>query len=249
MVDRAIREQLLKKLGVTRQALSKRSGKIKDKYGPMTTEEAVYVVAHMEGIDLSKHLPLGILDRIRSLVPRHESLSSSASKIRKPDAARHRKPLTIQSYPLLSQVQVGKSVVLGSDVFPLIYQTENSIREFILKRLSKADPNWWNTKVPGDVQRNVANTIAKEKRYPYRDKRGSQPIFYTNFIDLKKIVASNHTLFIDAIPDLDWFKVRMDEVYMARNNLAHCVPLAKDDVSRIALFHRDWARLLGSVRI
>jgi hypothetical protein len=31
---------------------------------------------------------------------------------------------------------------------------------------------------------------------------------------------------------------------MARNNLAHCVPLNEDDKSRISIFHRDWARLI-----
>ena len=248
MVNRAIREQLLKKLGVTRQALSKRSGKIKDRYGPMTTEEAVYVVAHIEGIDLSKHLPLATLDRIRALVPRDQIATSQGGSVRKSLTEKAKTAPIARTYPMLSASQIGKSLALGADVFPLIYQIENSIREFISKRLSKTDQNWWSTRVPNDVQKAIAHTITREKRYPYRDLRGNHPLFYANFTDLKKIIAANHIDFIDAIPDIDWFKVKMDEVYMARNNLAHCVPLAKDDVSRIALFHRDWARLMSSVK-
>jgi hypothetical protein len=48
-----LKEALLKKLGVTPQALSQRAKKRK-KQLPMSTEQAVYTIAHDEGLDLSK---------------------------------------------------------------------------------------------------------------------------------------------------------------------------------------------------
>jgi hypothetical protein len=91
--------------------------------------------------------------------------------------------------------------------------------------------------------------MKREKRYTYREARGNQPLLYANYEDLKKIIVAKQNVFSDVIIDIDWFKVKMDEVYMARNNLAHSVSLSRDDISRIALFHRDWARMLNAAGI
>ena len=66
VVNQTIRRLVLNEFRITKQGLSQRAKRLKDTYGPMTTEEAVYVIAHLEGIDLSKHLPLSVLDRIRA---------------------------------------------------------------------------------------------------------------------------------------------------------------------------------------
>jgi len=42
---------------------------------------------------------------------------------------------------------------------------------------------------------------------------------------------------------------RHKEVDMARNNLAHSILLSDNDILRIALFYRDWARLLEAKNI
>ena len=68
--NQSVKREVLGKLKISPQALSQRAARIKGRYGPMTTEEAVYVIAHMEGIDISKFLPIATLDRVRSLVPR-----------------------------------------------------------------------------------------------------------------------------------------------------------------------------------
>jgi hypothetical protein len=158
---------------------------------------------------------------------------------------------TAKPYPLISSAANNQAIALGVEVFPLMYQLENSIRQLIERVLSKSGTDWWLKRVPSDVQSNVQRTMNKEKRYPYRDKRGSHPLYYANFDDLKKIIidSNNKADFQTIIMDLEWFKVKMDEVYMARNNLAHCVPLPKDDISRILLFHRDWGRLLDTAGI
>jgi hypothetical protein len=249
MINRQLRSDLLAKIKVSQPALSRRAKRLKETYGPMTTDEAVYVIAHMEGLDVSKYLPLAAVDRVRSLVPRSEPVrpverSSTTSK-------KKLKPPTSKPYPLLSTAISSQAYTLGTDVFPIMFQLENSIRLLIEKVLSKSGADWWVTRVHPDVQGNVQRTINREKRYPYRDRRGNHPLYYANFDDLKKIIIdpSNKPDFQLIIMDFDWFKVKMDEVYMARNNLAHCVPLPKDDIARILLFHRDWARLLDTAGI
>jgi hypothetical protein len=249
MIDRKVRRELFNKLKVSRQALNQRAKRLKDKYGPMTTIEAVYIIAHIEGIDLAKYLPLETLDRIRSLVPRDikPQLAISQSAPQKANSAKKRRGAI--SYPLVRETFIQQAVTIGDEAFPQIVVLENSIRALIEQTLSTMRSDWWTSLVPSGVQKNVQRTIDKEKKYPYREKRGNKPLMYCNFADLKEIVIANHSAFRNVIVDLEWFKAKMDEVYMARNSLAHSVLLTKDDMTRIALFYKDWARLLEAANI
>jgi len=241
MVNRKVREALLSSLGVSPQALSQRAKKLKEKYGPMTTDEAVYVIAHGEGIDLSRHLPLEQLDRVRSLIPRELPSVPRPPKGKEKSTARVR---NVTKYPLVHTSTIKRAATIGMSTFPKLVALENSIRALITDVLSKAVTNWWQLLVPKAVQQRVQRTIDKEKKFPYREKRGTEPLTYCNFIDLKEIIANNRKQFEPIIVDFGWFEARMTEVYMARNNLAHSVLPLADDVSRIELFYRDWARLL-----
>ena len=217
----------------------------------MTTDEAVYVIAHIEGIDLSKHLSLSMLDRIRALVPREVGQSTQTTQVsKKKETSRRQKPKKV-SYPLVSNALIQKASDMGDDAFPRVFILENSIRSLIKLRLSNIDKNWWPNLIPKPVIESVDRTMKKENKFPYREKRGSEPLMYCNFDDLRKIVAdpNNYPFFQDVIIKLDWFEVKMEEVYMARNNLAHSVPLSKDDFSSIILFYNQWARLMESAGI
>jgi len=242
MVDRRVKKLLLDKLKVTHQALSLRAKKLKAAYGPMTTEEAVYVIAHQQGIDLSRLLSIQQLDRVRSLVPRELPTLSEAKTAIKVKKARVKRT---RSYPLVDDRLISKSVLIGQESFPQMFILENSIRELIRQKLStNYGKDWWTKAVSLGIQQGVQRTIDKEKKYPHRPRRGTHPIFYTNFADLKQIILQNRTLFANTIIDFQWFEVQMDQVYMARNCLAHSIPIEEDDAATIRLFHRGWARLL-----
>ena len=249
MVNREVKQGLLTKLQITHQALSYRAKRIKNMYGPMTTDEAVYIIAHLEGIDLARHLPLEILDRIRSLIPREIKAQSTTpqNKTAEKKVTVHKK--TTVTYPLVTKAFIQRAVVIGDEPYPQAVVLENSIRNLITNTLSLITPDWWIALVPSNIQKSVQRTIDKEKKYPYREKRGNNPILYCNFADLKEIILTNYSEFRTVIVDAEWFKAKMDEVYMARNNLAHSILLSADDISRIALFYRDWARLLESAKI
>ena len=244
MVHSAVRRELLEKLGVQKQALSRRAKKVKDALGPMTTDEAVYVIAHQQGIDLSKHLPIAVLDRVRSLVPRALPAERDVRAARAASVAKKAKQPRSRTYPLVSERLGAAGRNLGSEVYPRLFLLENSIRCLISRRLSKSASNWWDTLVPRAVQENVSRTMKREKRCPYRRPRGSSELSYANFSDLRDIILANGAHFRDVIPDMEWFKVKMDEVYMARNSLAHCVSLSNEDILRITVFFGDWKRSL-----
>lgn len=248
MVNRKVRQLLLDKLKVSPQALSQRAKRIKSAFGPMSTDEAVYVIAHQHHIDLSRHLPIEIIDRVRSLVPKELpklAVSPPAKRI-----LRRKKRAATSSYPLVNEPTIAKGVKIGEESFPQVFVLENSIRNLIIQRLTKAyDSDWWNKARIKNIRDNVQKTIDKEKKYPHRQKRALHPIFYSNFADLKQIILNERNYFADVILDFQWFAVEMDQVYMARNSLAHSVTLTEDDASKIRLFYRDWARLLETAGI
>jgi len=215
----------------------------------MTTDEAVYILAHIEGINLARYLPLATLDRVRALIPREIKPSLVAPQVRSGSKKKQSRPKSSASYPLVSSTFIHQVVAIGDESFPQIVVLENSIRTLIEKTLSAITPDWWTGLVPHNVQNNVQRTIDKEKKYPYREKRGNHPILYCNFADLKEIIVANYAEFRDILINIEWFKTKMDEVYMARNNLAHSILLTDDDISRIALFYRDWARLLETAGV
>ncbi len=76
-MDSAIRRELFRRRPVSRQAMNQRAKRLKDDYGPMTTDEAMYVIAHQEHVDLAKHLNAEMVAHIRDLVDRINSLSKS----------------------------------------------------------------------------------------------------------------------------------------------------------------------------
>jgi hypothetical protein len=248
VVNREVRKELLDKLGVSRQALAQRVKRLKTKYGPMTTDEAVYIIAHQESIDLGKYLPLDVLDRIRSLIPREVAPQKQPIPARKGGR-------TIKSgsrppgYPLVKNDIIKKTIELGAETFPRIVVLEHSIRNLIRQTLSKVQRDWWPALIPDTVLNNVARTIKKESKYTYRKSRGNDKLLYCNFSDLKAIILHNSTLFSNIIIDFKWFETWMDEVYMARNGLAHSIILSEDDINRIDIFYNEWATMLESAKI
>lgn len=247
MVNRVVREKLLKQLGISHQALSKQAKRLKKLHGPMSTEEAVYVIAHTSGIDLSRALPLATLDRIRSLIPRElpPAASPAVPPTKKQTRARNNSP----SYPLVSKQTVAIALRLGSEVFPSVFVLENSIRALVRSRLSREGTDWWARLVPTDVKNSVARTMNNERKYPYRRPRGGHELLYANFADLKKIILHNPGLFGDILAKPDWFSAGMDDVYMARNNLAHSIALESSDISHILTFSSEWATLTEKISI
>lgn len=249
MVNRNLKKALLGKLRISPQALSQRVRKLKSNHGPMTTEEATYVIAHQQGLDLSRFLSIEVMDKVRSLVPRdlpnvtHSQQESGEKKKRASRVAQ-------SSYPLVSRKESTAAIVIGRDTYPQIFLLENSIRKLIISELkAKHGIHWWEKGVSRTIRDQVQSIIRKEERYPHREKRGVEPIYYSNFDHLKEIILNNRDTFKDTIINFDWFKVEMEQVYMARNSLAHSAIISEDDRARIRLFYRDWARLLENAGI
>jgi hypothetical protein len=123
---------------------------------------------------------------------------------------------------------------------------ENSVRELVSDRLSEAaGPDWWEAAAPAPVKKKVEDRQDKEGRNRWHVSRGAQPIFYTDFGDLKSLIQSNWESFEDLFPDQSWIAARLDELEASRNIIAHNNLLDEREIGRVHLYLQDWARQVG----
>jgi hypothetical protein len=246
--DRKVRAELLRRLRSSKQALSQRVSRIKKEHGPMSTEEAVYIIAHEKGIDLSKYLDKSTVDKVRTLIPHRGNAVGPQLKIRKAGE----KIVYIKINTEIPQVDALLSTAIAEDakkmakLYLLHYILENSIRVVIKRVLeNRYGDNWWESKVSKPIRDDVKKRILKENTEPWHGKRGPHEIFYSDFGDLKSIISKNWEDFKALFPSQPWIFQRLNELEHPRNVIAHNNPLSKDDETRIKLYFSDWVKLLA----
>jgi hypothetical protein len=253
---RQLRKDLLAQLGVTPQRLSQLTKQLKQTYGPMSTQEAVCLLAHQRGLDLDRYLDEGKLASIRQLAT--VAPSPGPAPPRKRPRERAAKPVHVTiareiklSDPVLPQRIIKEAKLMAEAVYPIMYIFENSVREVIQRVMTKAyGGDWWTTNAPKDVRSKVQSRIQKEEKTPWHGRRGAHPIYYTDIDDLTHIVRArqNWPHFAPVFPTQTWFTQRVEELAPSRNVVAHNNPLGQDDIKRLEVYLNDWQKQIKAVR-
>jgi hypothetical protein len=262
MTNKKLRQDLLKKLDITQQALSLRVQGIKKKH-PMTTDDAVYVIAQQQGIILDRYLEQTVVDRVRGLIqqmnyalqppqiiPKHENKRGGRS------GQEHRVIVISGEFrdedPILPSSKINEAKEMAR-IYPLLYILENSIREVIDRvMISKYGQAWWNSKAPGGLIDTADGRMDEEKKHSWHQRRGSRPIDYLDLDQLKALmrkIQKDKVVVPDIIPSLEWFDQFIDEVYQSRCVLCHMNPLDKDNIQAVKLRLRQWQKLIKSKSI
>jgi hypothetical protein len=257
-VNRELRTALLKKLDVTPQRLSQRAGERKRQL-PMSTEEAVYTIAHDEGIDISKHLTPDEVAAVRTLVaqlPRPAANGPAPTVGKKAKAATAKEVrvtiagVDVGTIPGLAPLHAKEAKRMAERVYPTMYLFENSVRDVIERVLKHHFGNdWWTKAVPGKVQQRAADHKAQEAIDPWHGTRGDRELDYVLLTDLWAIVKHQWTHFKDLFPSQAWFEnLITHEMNVSRRVIAHMNPLAADDVTGIETAFRKWVKQLKAVK-
>lgn len=130
--------------------------------------------------------------------------------------------------------------------YEIFYCLEKSIRELIVDVFeTSGDEDWWENSVPEAVKVNVNKSKKREKELAI-SLRSSSDIDYTNFGELGEIIKSNWQLFGGVVfTDIKAVEKVMSNLNSLRNPIAHCSPLAEDEVMRLELSLRDWFRIIA----
>lgn len=240
---------LLEKTGVSKQRIYQmKDVKKKEHNFTISNEDATYLIAAENGIDISKILAQEDLQRLRGL----NDSRIPTRKIQKTSDKKTAESITIeigQNFhvvdPFLSKKTVNEAAQMAR-VYPTLYLFENSVRSVIQRVLEKKyGVGWWDSKVPRKVRDDVEKRLVQEASNKWHGRRGAHKIFYTDIGDLSSIINTNWSDFQAFFPNLTWVKSRIDEIELSRNIVAHNNPLEDRDIKRVKLYFDDWIKQIA----
>lgn len=226
----------------------------------MSTEHAVYTIAHQNGIDVSRHLSKDDTAEVRELVAQLRSKSAGTAaeatapaKVKAKDASVSRRVLitiagvNVEKLPGMSATHAKEAKQMAEKVYPALYVFENSARDLISRTLKAGvGDDWWDTVVPQKVKDKAAQRKKDEVKDPWHGKRGAALIDYLDITDLPSIVGASK-----AWPHLkpfferpSWFQELVNELNVSRRVAAHMNPLESDDIKNVEAAFRKWAKVL-----
>jgi hypothetical protein len=129
--------------------------------------------------------------------------------------------------------------------YEIFYCLEKTIREFISDAIVATDgPAWWQSqRVPPQIRTNVQDRMQKELDAGVTP-RSTEPIDYTTFGELGELIKMNWDLFGGVFSSQPAVTKVMSNLNTLRGPIAHCSPLADDEVLRLRLSVKDWFRLM-----
>lgn len=128
--------------------------------------------------------------------------------------------------------------------YEVFYCLEKSIRRLVMELMKeKYGENWWD-KVKEEIRKNVDQNIKREEDSGFTI-RSEEKIDYTTFGELSQIVTSNWEAFEELFKrGQRAFQRITTNLNQLRGPIAHCCPLAEDEIVRLELTVKDWFRLM-----
>jgi hypothetical protein len=146
-------------------------------------------------------------------------------------------------YPQFDQALRQEAAVM-SEHYEVFYCLETSIRKLVAETLeAQHGKSWWNATVPQQIRDSAQLNMEREIDSGVTI-RSEHEIDYTTFGELGEIVRNNWTSFGAIFSSQKAFTKIMTSLNTLRGPIAHCCPLAEDEVVRLRLTVKDWFRLM-----
>jgi hypothetical protein len=129
--------------------------------------------------------------------------------------------------------------------YEVFYSLETTIRGLVGDTLEAADGSqWWTgSRVPTPIAQEVAKRQQREIDTGMTP-RSDDPIDFTTFGELGELIKQNWDVFGALFSSVKAVERVMGNLNSLRGPIAHCSPLAEDEVVRLRLTVRDWFRLM-----
>lgn len=129
--------------------------------------------------------------------------------------------------------------------YEIFYCLETSIRQLISDRLKEeVGTDWWEKSVPEHIRKNAEDNRRRESETGMTP-RSDDMIDFTTFGERGQIINFNGKFFGDTFRDLKAVSRVLSSLNSLRSPIAHCCPLAEDEVSRLQISLKDWFRQMG----
>jgi hypothetical protein len=128
--------------------------------------------------------------------------------------------------------------------YEVFYSLETAIRQQIADTLEAEDgTDWWNAgRVPPQIKKDAA-AARKRELDSGTTPRSDDLLNYTTFGQLSEIIKTNWDAFGGILSSVKAVERIMSNLNTLRGPIAHCSPLAEDEIVRLRLTVRDWFRL------
>jgi hypothetical protein len=147
-------------------------------------------------------------------------------------------------YPQIEQDIRGEAAKMAPH-YEIFYSLEKTIRRLVSDTVEAAEGvRWWTSaRVPQRVRDNAEQSRQKEIDSGV-SRRSEDEIDYCTFGELGEIIKTNWDIFSSIFTSVKAMERVMSNLNTLRNPIAHCSPLAEDEVTRLRLAVRDWFRLM-----
>lgn len=157
----------------------------------------------------------------------------------------HRRSLSTDDayYPQIERAIRAEAAAMAPH-YEVFYSLEKTIRTLVVETLATEEgEQWWDgQRVPQQV-RTEAEKRRKKEIEAAVTPRSDLPIDFTTFGELGQLIIANWDLFGETFSNQKAVEQVMARLNTLRGPIAHCSPLAEDEIVRLRLSVRDWYRL------
>ncbi|MDO8573734.1 MAG: Swt1 family HEPN domain-containing protein [Candidatus Daviesbacteria bacterium] len=147
-------------------------------------------------------------------------------------------------YPQIEQ-DIRSEAAAMAPHYEVFYSLEKTVRRLITDTLVTAEGvNWWSSaRIPVDL-RNTTEERRQKEIDSAVTPRSDDPIDFCTFGELGEIIKVNWDVFAASFSSIKAVERVMANLNTLRSPIAHCSPLAEDEILRLRLTVRDWFRLM-----
>jgi Swt1-like HEPN len=146
-------------------------------------------------------------------------------------------------YPQIEKAIRSEAAAMAP-LYEVFYSLEKTIRALVIDTLAAEEGDgWWNSqRIPSQLKADAEKRRKKEIEAAVTP-RSDLPIDFTTFGELGQLINANWDLFGETFSNQKAVEQVMARLNTLRGPIAHCSPLAEDEIVRLRLSVRDWYRL------
>jgi hypothetical protein len=150
-----------------------------------------------------------------------------------------------QSYYPQIETAIRAEAAAMAPHYEVFYSLEKTIRRFVRDSIEAEEgTDWWDTaSVPPKIKTDVEDRKKREIDTGMTP-RSDDPLDFTTFGELGEIIKTHWEIFGSVFSSQKAVERVMGMLNSLRGPVAHCSPLAEDEVLRLQLSVRDWFRLM-----
>lgn len=144
------------------------------------------------------------------------------------------------------QDQTFNTALSMKNAYFLLFKVENKLRQFIeVKMVNKYGSEWWNIGITPSLRNKVDQMRKDELKVEWIVTNTKSSIEYLSFDHLQNLIINNwKDVFESVFHDQDKIKLKLKELEIIRNAIAHTRTLSNDGMNRLEQYTDDIFNLI-----